>query len=192
MLNSDTEDAGVESRHMANDMGETSPQRLENSRGWLIKELPFLLTVVAVLALDQVSKFLVRANMYPGQYMPQEGFFRLTYITNTGGVFGILQHQTFLISIATLVGIAVILLYTRFARFNSMVLRVAFGLLLGGSIGNLIDRVFLGSVVDFIDIGIGHYRWPTFNLADSALVVGVIIVLYYLLFSARRQDLLKT
>lgn len=155
----------------------------EEGKG-LTKELGFFLTALLVIVLDQVSKFLVRAHMFPGQSIPEEGLFRITYVTNIGGVFGILGNQAFLIFLTTAVGIAAILLYSRYPLFNRMLVRVALGLLLGGAMGNLIDRLFLGQVVDFIDVGF----WPVFNLADSAIVVGTILVLYYFLFPARRQE----
>ena len=148
-----------------------------------VKELPFFLVALVVVALDQVSKFFIRANMIPGQSIPEEGFFRITYVTNVGGAFGILSNQAFLITLTAIAGIAAILIYARYPLFNRMLVRVALGLLLGGAVGNLIDRIRFGEVVDFIDVG----AWPVFNLADSAIVVGVIIIIFYLLFLARRD-----
>lgn len=148
-----------------------------------VKELPFFLVALVVVALDQVSKFFIRANMIPGQSIPEEGFFRITYVTNVGGAFGILSNQAFLITLTAIAGIAAILIYARYPLFNRMLVRVALGLLLGGAVGNLIDRIRFGEVVDFIDVG----AWPVFNLADSAIVVGVIIIIFYLLFLARRE-----
>ena len=148
-----------------------------------IKELIFTLVALAVVALDQVSKFFIRANMTPGQSMPEEGFFRITYVTNEGLAFGILSNQAFLITLTTIVGIAAILMYARYPLFNRVLFKISLGLLLGGAVGNLIDRIRFGEVVDFIDVG----AWPVFNLADSAIVVGVIIIILYLLFLARRE-----
>ena len=148
-----------------------------------IKELTFFLVVLIVVALDQVSKFFVIANMTLGQSIPQEGFLRITYSTNTGGVFGIFANQAFLITLTAIVGVAAILVYSRYQQANRLLVRVALGLLLGGAVGNLIDRIRLGEVVDFIDVG----AWPVFNLADSAVVVGIILIIYYFLFIARRE-----
>jgi signal peptidase II len=171
-------------------MPETSPQVPKGARKGLAKELAFLLAALGVVVLDQVSKFFIRANqdILP---MPEEGFFRISYVTNTGGAFGILGNQAFLIILVTAVGIAAILLYARYPLFNRMLVRVALGLLLGGAVGNLIDRLSYGWVVDFIDIGFGQHRWPAFNLADSAIVVGVILLAYYLIFPARREGATK-
>jgi signal peptidase II len=148
-----------------------------------LKELTFSLVALTVVALDQVSKFFINANMTLGQSIPEEGFFRITYSTNTGGVFGIFANQAFLITLTAIVGVTAILVYSRYPQANRLLVRVALGLLLGGAVGNLIDRIRLGEVVDFIDIG----AWPVFNLADSAVTVGVILIIYYFLFLARRE-----
>jgi signal peptidase II len=89
-----------------------------------------------------------------------------------------------LITLTAIVGIAAILIYARYPLFNRMLVKIALGLLLGGAVGNLIDRIRFGQVVDFIDVG----AWPVFNLADSAIVVGVIIIIVYILFLARREE----
>lgn len=162
----------------------------EAPRQGLIKGMAFFLTALIVLALDQVSKFIVTANMTLYQSIPEEGFFRITYVTNVRGAFGILENQAFLITVTAIVGIAAILIYARYPLFNRMLVRIALGLLLGGAVGNLIDRLFLGEfgqVVDFIDIG----AWPVFNLADSAIVAGVIILAYFLIFQARKETAIK-
>ena len=141
-----------------------------------------LVIAVAVIAADQLTKWLVRTNMEPGQSIPGEGLFRLTYTTNTGGAFGIFSNQAFLLALAAVIGISVFLVYFRYLPLDSTPLKVGLGLDLGGAVGNLIDRLHIGKVTDFIDIG----PWPVFNVADSAIVVGTILVAYYLLFSAQR------
>ncbi len=159
----------------------------EAPRQGLIKGMAFFLIALIVLALDQVSKFLIRANMSPGQSIPEDGLFRITYVTNIGGVFGILSNQAFLILLTTAVGIAAILLYSRYPIFNRMLVKISLGLLLGGALGNLIDRLSFGWVVDFIDLGF----WPVFNLADSAIVLGVTLLFYYFIFLVRKEERLK-
>ena len=143
-----------------------------------IRELTFSLVALLVIALDQISKFFIKANMSLGQSIPDEGLFRITYSTNEGMVFGLFANQTFLITLTAIVGIAAIIIYSRYPMFNHALVRVALGLMLGGAVGNLIDRIRLGEVTDFIDIG----AWPVFNLADSAVVVGVVLVILYFLF----------
>ncbi len=154
-----------------------------------IREIIFFLIALLIIALDQVSKCFIKANMTPGQSIPGEGFFRITYSTNEGMVFGLFANQTFLITLTAIVGIAAIIIYSRYPIFNQVLVRVALGLMLGGAVGNLIDRIRLGEVIDFIDVG----AWPVFNLADSAVVVGVVLIIYYFLFgkgkgAVKRKD----
>ncbi len=146
------------------------------------RSVVFSLTALLVVAVDQLSKTWIRSNLDIGQSLPETGFFRLTRVHNTGSAFGLFQDQSFALSIIALTGVAALLIYTfvfyrRFPFSNSWLGNVALGLVLGGVVGNLIDRLRFGSVTDFIDIGI----WPAFNVADSAAVVGVIIFVYTLL-----------
>jgi len=141
--------------------------------------LLLLVIALAVVGLDQLTKYLVRANMELGQSIPREGLFRLTYITNTGGAFGILANQAFLLAIVAVIGIAVFLVYLRYIPLESTLLKIGLGLDFGGAVGNLVDRLRVGGkVTDFIDIG----AWPVFNVADMSIVVGTIIIACYLLF----------
>jgi len=149
----------------------------------------FFLTALLLVAADQLSKLWIRSNLAVGESLFEVGFFRLTYVQNTGAAFGLFQGQSFTLAIVVSVGVAALLLYAlffyrRFPRLNNRLNRVALGLILGGMIGNLIDRICFGYVADFIDIGI----WPTFNIADSAGVVGVIIFAYSLIFLARARE----
>ena len=147
----------------------------------------FLLTALLIVAADQLSKMWVQA--YPeGQSLFEAGFFRITHIHNTGAAFGLFPDQSFLLTRVALVGIALLLLYAfliyrRFPSLDNMLSRVALGLVLGGTVGNLIDRLHFGYVTDFIDFGV----WPAFNIADSAIVVGAIILAYSLLPLARTE-----
>jgi len=145
------------------------------------RALPLFLIALTVIGVDQLSKFLVRANMEWGQSIPSEGLVRLTYTTNTGGAFGLFANQTFLLTLAAVIAITALVLYLRYLPPGSKLLKVGLGLDLGGAIGNLIDRIRLGEVTDFIDLG----AWPVFNLADSAIVVGTFLIVYYLLFIAK-------
>jgi signal peptidase II len=128
-----------------------------------------LIILLATLTADQVTKLLVVLNMHPGQSIPASGFFRLTYVTNSGSAFGLFPNQTLFLVLASFVGIGVLLIFYRTNTTNSIILRLSIGLQMGGAIGNLVDRVRLGYVVDFIDLG----AWPVFNLADSAIMVGL-------------------
>lgn len=161
------------------------------SRDTLVKETTFFGIALGIISADQVTKYVVKTHVALGQFVPETGFFRITHTTNTGGAFGIFANQAFLITLVALAGIVTILIYVRYAPLNRMPVRVALGLVLGGTVGNLIDRLAFGSVVDFIDIGVGQYRWATFNVADAALVVGIVVLLYFLLFRFGRGETLE-
>jgi len=157
---------------------------MDKSNRKATRGLLLLVIALAVIGLDQLTKYLVRANMELGESIPTEGIFRLTYTTNTGGAFGIFASQTFLLALIAVIGISVFLIYLRYIPLKSRLLKIGLGLDLGGAIGNLIDRLRLeGKVTDFIDIG----PWPVFNVADSAIVVGTILIAYYLLFVSQKK-----
>ena len=141
-----------------------------------------LFILMVTLAADQVSKALVRMNMSPGQSVPDSGVFRFTYVTNSGSAFGLFPNQTLFLIIASFVGIGVLLVFVRAHSGGSALLPVSLGLQLGGATGNLVDRIRLGYVVDFLDVG----WWPVFNLADSAIVVGLTTLLWIIASTKER------
>jgi signal peptidase II len=147
----------------------------------------FFLTALLVLVADQLSKLWIRSNLDIGQSLFEVGFFQITrFPPNTGAAFGLFPGQSFALTIVAIVGIALLLVYAfvispRFLSLDNLLGRSALGLILGGTMGNLIDRLCFDGVTDFISIGI----WPAFNLADSAIVVGVILFAYSLLRLAR-------
>ena len=142
--------------------------------------LILLAVAILVLALDQLTKIWVSSALPEGGWWsPLPGLwrvFRVTHITNSGAAFGIFPNQgNFFIFIALLVAVAIVLYY-RYLPAGEWLVRLSLGLQLGGAIGNLIDRLRYGHVVDFIDIGF----WPIFNLADISIVTGVAILAYRL------------
>jgi len=138
--------------------------------------------------LDQLTKYLTVKNI--SLYSNIEiidGLFNLTYVQNPGGAFGFLAQQSDIVRAVVFIfvsSLALILIgyfyYTTPKEFS--VLSTGFALIFGGAIGNLIDRIRFGKVVDFLDVYIGNYHWPAFNIADSAICVGVIIFSYHILF----------
>ncbi len=142
-------------------------------------DLFFFLVAALVVALDQLTKYLVRANVALGESVPDEGPVRITHVTNTGAAFGILQGQTVFLVITTFLGLAAILLYYLYPPMEHGILRLALGLQLGGAVGNLADRVRVGKVTDFVDVG----PWPAFNVADSSIVVGVTVIISFFLLA---------
>lgn len=131
-----------------------------------------LATIPAVLALDQLTKAIVRATLYRGESWPADGFFRFTHGTNSGSAFGFFPNQTTLLIVASMIAIGFLIYFYRTYSPPSTLLRLAIGLQLGGAVGNLTDRLRLGAVVDFMDVG----PWPIFNVADSSIVVGMALL----------------
>lgn len=152
-------------------------------RDWLI--LPIVLAVVAV---DQLSKYLIRLYLAAGESFPPDGTFRIQHIHNTGGAFGFFPDQTFLLIITSFFAIVVLLVLYRRYPFHGLLLRLSLGLQLGGAIGNLIDRLRLGHVTDFIRLG----WWPLFNLADASIVAGIVILVGLFLLTARSKEGLRS
>ena len=148
---------------------------------WRNIVFPFI-GLLIVLA-DQLSKTWIRANLDLGQSLFDIGFLRIIRVHNTGAAFGLFQGHSFALIIVACIGIIVlltgVLLSHRYLPFLDNIRgKSALGLVLGGMVGNLIDRLCFGYVTDFIDFKV----WPAFNIADSAVNVGVIIVLVYVLF----------
>ncbi len=163
-------------------------QKASEFRSRWRRNVVFFLIALLVVAADQLSKIWIRSSLLVGQSQFEAGFFRLTHVHNTGAAFGLLQGQSFLLTIVAIVGIAVFLgyalvIYRGFPLLDNMPSRVALGLVLGGTIGNLIDRLRFGYVTDFLDFNL----WPAFNIADSAITVGVILFAYSFLRSARAE-----
>ena len=152
--------------------------------------ISFFLPVLLVVAADQLSKIWIRSNLLVGESLPEAGFFQLTHVQNTGAAFGLFQGQSLALTIIGSIGASALLVYAlffyRFFPFlNNRLSNSALGLILGGTLGNLIDRLNrnLIGITDFISIGI----WPAFNIADSAIVVGTIIFAYILLRLSRAE-----
>jgi signal peptidase II len=153
-------------------------------------------TALLVVLADQLTKWWITkwwetANP-PDGILWNAGFFRIVHVFNTGAAFGIFQDHTPIIIIVVFIEIIIILLivfflHNRLSFLDSMLMRLSIGLIMGGAIGNQIDRLRLGYVTDFIDFKV----WPAFNIADSSAVVGSIIIAFCLIFltkTARHQE----
>ena len=146
----------------------------------------FLTCAAVVVALDQATKQVISARFSPGESNSVLGdFIRLTLVHNTGAAFGLFPGSRVPFIIVSVLAIAVVLHLFFRETYRSVLNRVLLGCILGGAIGNLIDRVRLGWVVDFIDVGIGTTRWPVFNVADSAVTIGVILLAWNLARTGR-------
>jgi signal peptidase II len=141
----------------------------------------WILISAVIAALDQVTKYMVFLNIGYGEKIPViNGLFYLTYHVNKGAAWGILQNGRIYLIILTFIASA-IMIYLIFSKSDRM-FRLSLSFILGGAVGNLIDRILKGSVTDFLDFYIGSYNFPTFNVADSFITIGGILLAYYLLF----------
>lgn len=133
-----------------------------------------------VLGLDRMTKFVVYQTMHQGESIRVwNDIFRLTYLQNEGVAFGLFPEARYVFLVTTILiilGISALLVFKKIK--TDRWLSLAFGLILGGATGNLWDRLGYGAVIDFLDIGLKSYRWPAFNLADSAICLGVLMILY--------------
>ncbi|TCT26848.1 signal peptidase II [Melghiribacillus thermohalophilus] len=139
--------------------------------------LYYYIIALAMIALDQWTKWLIVRHMEIGdQIMLIENFLYITSHRNQGAAWGILQGQMWFFYIVTVIVLVFVIYFLQKYGKEQPLLGVSLGLILGGAIGNFIDRLFRKEVVDFIDVYIFSYNYPIFNVADSALVVGVILI----------------
>jgi signal peptidase II len=141
------------------------------------------LIAAAITLLDQATKLLVIRSI--GAYEQRvviEGFFNLVHSENTGAAWGIFQKSNDLLAVVSLLTILALYLFRRSFQLQRKTSTVAFGLIAGGIVGNLIDRVRVGHVIDFLDFYVGTHHWPAFNVADSSICIGVAL---YIIFSWR-------
>ncbi|MDW7772050.1 MAG: signal peptidase II [Desulfobulbaceae bacterium] len=155
--------------------------------------LHFAVCIALVVLSDQASKWWIVTHFSLYESLPVvPGFLNLTYLTNTGAAFGLLAGQPALWRQVFFVGIAlaalgvIFFIYLRLRR-DSFFYELSLALIAGGALGNLIDRIRFGAVIDFLDVYVGTYHWPAFNIADSAITVGVTIFLVYSFFFEKKE-----
>jgi signal peptidase II len=137
----------------------------------------FLGLAALIIVADQLTKAWLVSFLAPGQAVAVLGdWVRLVHSQNSGGLFGLLRGQALPFGLVSLVVVGLIVLYHAKAVPNRYV-SITLGLLLGGAVGNLIDRIRIGYVVDFVDAGIGDLRWYTFNVADAAISFAILLLL---------------
>jgi len=153
----------------------------------------FLYPASIIVLLDQASKVLIARTIPAYGTLPViKGFFNLVHVRNRGIAFGLMNRPeglltTYILPIAT-VAVILLLLYLYF-KLKSEGNRIVLGLslILGGAVGNLIDRLLLGHVIDFLDFYIGSLHWPAFNIADASITIGALWVAGNILFSGREK-----
>jgi len=159
------------------------------------KYILFGMTTVLMILLDQITKVYIDTSMQLHDSLPViQGFFSITYVRNPGAAFGFLAGASplfrYLFFVAvTVTAIVLILFYLRKNREEEQRVTFSLSLILSGAIGNLIDRVRLGEVIDFLDVYFGSYHWPAFNVADSAISIGAVILLIELIRRGKGRDI---
>lgn len=148
----------------------------------------YLLSILVII-IDQITKLIIMNNMKIGEEIVViKKFFSILYVTNTGAAFSILENSTTLIIIISLFCLALIVSLLKKEKDITPIKVISFGILIGGMISNLIDRVFYKNVVDFLSFNIINYRFPVFNIADIGITIGVFL---YLLVNLKEEILSK-
>lgn len=144
------------------------------------KKYFFILIIITVFVLDQITKYLIEINR------PSNSFFgvSITYVENTGAAFGILKNNVTALGIISMI-VAGIIMYSIFSKKKEA--NIGYALIVGGAIGNGLDRLLRGAVIDFIDLG----WWPAFNIADSAIVIGVLLIILVEIFPKKSKKTAK-
>ena len=149
-----------------------------------------LFVSVLLVFADQISKILIRTKMSLYESIPViTNFFNLTYVTNDGMAFGInFPFGIYIFSTISLIFTVFLFWYLWTIKEDGIVIRTGVALIIAGAVGNLIDRIFLGSVVDFLDFMVGSYHWYVFNFADSYVTVGMGFILYDSFFLEPKKE----
>ena len=155
--------------------------------------IAYALLSVSILGLDQVTKELVTARMtLYSSVAVIPGLFHLTLVTNRGALFGLFHdmaspYRNLIFTFVPMLAIVVILLFQYRTTVSDTMAQAGLALILGGAVGNLIDRLRFGHVVDFLDVFIGEHHWPAFNVADASISIGVSLLVLDLLLKGRRR-----
>ncbi len=155
----------------------------------------FILGAAVVISLDQITKNAISSRFLMHEaYAVINGFFNLVYVMNPGAAFGFLASASaifryiFFIGI-TFVAILLIIYYLVKSQPGNIVTVLSLTLIFAGAVGNLIDRIRFGAVVDFLDVYIGTWHWPAFNVADSAITVGAILMIWEMIINAQKRNI---
>lgn len=162
----------------------SSPGVLQRSSIW-----PWLLIAAVVVILDQITKHLILGRFQPGESMPITSFFNLVLAFNTGAAFSFLANaggwqRLFFIGVA--LGAVVVISWLLHRHHAERMFSLGLALILGGAIGNVIDRIWLGKVIDFLLFYYREWAWPAFNVADSAITVGAALLIFDSFVSGKR------
>lgn len=147
----------------------------------------YTLVIVVLVAFDQFSKYLIVTNIKEGASSIEliKGFFNITYVKNYGAGFSILQNQKMFLIVVSIIAIVVVSYLLIKSKNKETLNRICYLLIIGGAIGNLIDRFELGYVIDFLDFKIFGYDFPVFNIADCCVTIGCILLIISMLVESK-------
>lgn len=169
---------------------EASPAGVDRAQGVAATPIRVIVATasIIVLALDQITKLWAVAAIKGGAHIPViPGLFDLVYVENRGAAFGMLSgYNTFLI-LASVLTLVILWAWRKSLHDDRPGRAVILGVMIGGILGNLVDRVRLGYVVDFLDFYVGRHHWPAFNIADTAICVGIFLALLLSMGEGRRR-----
>ena len=147
-----------------------------------------LFITIIILVLDQITKFIIASSMKVGDsFEVIPNFLNITSHRNDGAAWGILSKMGFFFIITIIILVVLIVFYIKEAK-NNLLMQIAISLLFAGALGNFIDRVLHGEVVDFVDTYIFGYNFPIFNVADSSLTIGVLLIIIALLTDMKKEE----
>ena len=155
----------------------------------------FILGAAVVISLDQITKNAISSRFLMHEaYAVINGFFNLVYVMNPGAAFGFLASASptfryIFFIVVTFIAILLIIYYLVKSKPESIATVLSLALIFAGAVGNLIDRIRFGAVVDFLDVYIGTWHWPAFNVADSAITVGAILMIWEMIINAQKRNI---
>ena len=152
----------------------------------------YYLLIIIIVAFDQLTKFFIANNI--SQYESVTvipGFFKLVHVRNDGAIFGFFSHSGkpwvfVVLTVASLIALILVIYYFHIVPAKDKIFKLALALILAGALGNLIDRFLRGYVVDFLHFYVKRWQWPSFNVADSCITIGAVLLLY--IFFLRKKE----
>lgn len=149
--------------------------------------------ILALLSIDQLTKALIaRSILFQSSKSIIPGFFNLTHIRNRGAIFGFFSHSEsrvlfIILTLVSLVALGLVIYYFFKTPSSQILMKISLSVILAGALGNLMDRLFRGYVIDFLDFHIKNWHWPSFNVADACITVGAFLLIFILVFKRGKE-----
>jgi signal peptidase II len=157
------------------------------------RKLIYPVIILALLSIDQLTKALVaRSILFQSSKSIIPGFFNLTHIRNRGAIFGFFSHSEsrilfIFLTLVSLVALGLVIYYFFKTPSSQIIMKISLSVILAGALGNLMDRLFRGYVIDFLDFHIKNWHWPSFNVADACITTGAFLLIFILIFRRGKE-----